>query len=618
MNVMNQVSGDEELLDTATDYFNFVTKFFEPISVSATHIYHSALELSPRSSIVRRWYYHQQYTPLPRGVIFGTQDSWDQKISISCKDSYGPPTWSPCGRFVAAQNQGTVEIRDLLSFELLSTLKSTEPAHECMLVHPLAYSTDGHSIVSPSRSWLRIWDIQTGGVVKKIGHKTVYHIISVVWSLDGSMIGIVSLDGWEGTTYTIHTFEVASGTTHSLGTFWSRDKPHLWANGTSFQIMTTVQANQACIINIFEVGSILTKIKSFHIMLQGDSPVMSYSQTTSRISTSVHGHTIILDIQNSDCLLKQKGISSPQCFSSDGSLFADYLANHIRIWKYTSGCYTLWWEFASRGFATNYDSGSSLQFSPTSSSLLGDFRGVLHLWHLDGPPIVNYPDNRAQLVALSPCGSYIAVGHKRSRFITTTNLLSQTPSHSIDTGMVIETLALTGNILLVQDSESIMAWWLTKEGVVYGNLAFGRAGQADSIWTIPTLIFYPLTCSFEHQTVTIKMGGDAVHVYHAETGEILAPIQEISHLHWHGPEAMLYGRHYPHYHGLDGQGPLSNEDNSVSWTTLQEGWVKDHKGKHQLWIPIEWRNSHCNVGWFSNSKALRFDLEGGRTIIIKL
>ena len=51
---LNQVSRDEELLDIVRDYFSFVITFFEPISVSAIHIYHSALELSPLSSIVRQ------------------------------------------------------------------------------------------------------------------------------------------------------------------------------------------------------------------------------------------------------------------------------------------------------------------------------------------------------------------------------------------------------------------------------------------------------------------------------------------------------------------------------------------------------------------------------------
>jgi hypothetical protein len=49
---MNQVAQNEQLLDTAKDCFRFVIKFFEPINVSATHIYHSALELTPLSSIV--------------------------------------------------------------------------------------------------------------------------------------------------------------------------------------------------------------------------------------------------------------------------------------------------------------------------------------------------------------------------------------------------------------------------------------------------------------------------------------------------------------------------------------------------------------------------------------
>jgi hypothetical protein len=63
----------KQLLETARDCFHFVTKFFEPINVSAAHIYHSALELSPLSSIVRRLYYHQRHTPFPR-VLVGTPD----------------------------------------------------------------------------------------------------------------------------------------------------------------------------------------------------------------------------------------------------------------------------------------------------------------------------------------------------------------------------------------------------------------------------------------------------------------------------------------------------------------------------------------------------------------
>jgi len=52
MHTMNQVANDPQLLNTARDYFQFATNFFEVINVSAPHIYHSALELSPLSSVV--------------------------------------------------------------------------------------------------------------------------------------------------------------------------------------------------------------------------------------------------------------------------------------------------------------------------------------------------------------------------------------------------------------------------------------------------------------------------------------------------------------------------------------------------------------------------------------
>ena len=62
--------------------------FFEFIDVSATHVYHSALELSPLSSVVRKLYYHRRPTPFPR-VVGATlltdflQDNCRQGFSVS-------------------------------------------------------------------------------------------------------------------------------------------------------------------------------------------------------------------------------------------------------------------------------------------------------------------------------------------------------------------------------------------------------------------------------------------------------------------------------------------------------------------------------------------------------
>ena len=145
-----------------------MTKFFELITVSATHVYHSALELCPMLSIVRQLYYHRcrPITPLPR-VVTGPSDSWDQSVSASNKDhEYKFCIWSPCGQFVAAQTVKTVDIRSQLTFELLTTLQPTETVDQ--LNGPLTYSPDGRSIACGSDTSIVIWDIQTGGVAKEI------------------------------------------------------------------------------------------------------------------------------------------------------------------------------------------------------------------------------------------------------------------------------------------------------------------------------------------------------------------------------------------------------------------------------------------------------------------
>ena len=64
------------VLNTATDCLRFVTEFFEVISQSGPHIYHSALQLAPQSSIIRKLYSKQIYSPVTR-VVTGIPESWD-------------------------------------------------------------------------------------------------------------------------------------------------------------------------------------------------------------------------------------------------------------------------------------------------------------------------------------------------------------------------------------------------------------------------------------------------------------------------------------------------------------------------------------------------------------
>ncbi|KAF9649797.1 hypothetical protein BDM02DRAFT_1756200 [Thelephora ganbajun] len=598
---LQEVSENKELVDTARDYSQFVRTFFESISVSATHIYHSALELSPFSSIVRKRYYPQRHTRLPR-VMVGTWQSWEEGIIISIKNRCLSCTWSPCGQFIATQSLEAVEIRDSLSLELLSTLKLPRPIYDGY-ENIFVYSTDGRFIASLSRTSLVIWDIETGGMTKEIDQGGAWDV-SLAWSLDGSTICIVGRgDPWSS-AYVVHTYDVASGATHSHGTLKSISGLHLWAYGTSFRVMTAELAGLACTINIFKVGSILTKIEFFHIGSWKDGfEIKSFSQTTHRISSSSYNNLAIVDIRDSRYLLKEEGYSSSHCFSSDGSLFAAASMGDVRVWKYASDSYARWRVFSTQDFT------GVLRFSPTSSSLLGRADGILKLWRLDGPPTDDHRDSYNQLVIPSRCGRYIVASHKGDSVITITNLLSRAPPCVIDTGMAMKRLTVTGNILLALGDDTITAWWLTGEGMVDSVLPGERVGRGNSIWTIPLQSGWP--CLFvQDQTVVVKDGGTVIHTYHTETGEVLEPVQLNPHRQEHHWAGTLLGN-------MDslrkcGWNTTSEDGGLLLRNTLREKWVKDLEGNHLLWLPVEWRDSKHIASY--DSTVLWLELYGERSV----
>ena len=467
---MNQATTDKELLDVAKDCFQFVTKFFEVINVSAAHIYHSALELCPVSSIIRKLYYHQRITRSPK-VVIGTPESWTQTIGISRKDyDYELGTWSPCGRFVAAQTRTAVEIRNQLTMELITNLQPAEM--DPYLTGPLAYSPDGRSIACASDTAILIWDIQTGGMAEEIECSPNH--TSLVWSLDGRTICTINWEADEA-TFIVCTYDISSGTASSSGALQSADNLHLWAYDQSFRIMMAERGSgDDTVINIFEVGSTLTEIRSFTISPWTGAWYESFSPTTDRISISSDGTLRIIDIRNSECLLNATGVYDHHCFSSDGSLFAAFVKGAIHIWKYASGVYALWREFQSWNFDPQ-----SLQFSPTPSSILGSYEGVLQVWHFHEFPIA--PETRELYVGLSRSGIHVATAYQWEKTVTIIDPLQQTPPQYINTGVEIEGLVITDNVLLVAGSQKVTAWLLTEEGLVDGVIDDRRVDCSDSI-----------------------------------------------------------------------------------------------------------------------------------------
>jgi len=631
--VHNQVVGDHQLVYTARDYFHFVTTFFELINASATHIYHSALELSPLSSIVRKLYYHQRPLPSPR-VVIGIPDSWDPSTAASTNHSYYlSSAWSPCSQFVAVVAEEAVEIWDALTLKLLSTLRPSRVTTRFR--HGLAYSPDGRSLAGCSSTGIIIWDTQTGGVIKEVECGITGDGLELVWSLDGKAIGIISPPVLE--TLTVHTYDVVTGATLSSSTFRSRENPLLWAHEKSFRIVMAAQGSKGWTIDIFEVGSNLTKIESFPFRL--NCPFEAFSPTTYRVSLSVAGdrdcdpELFIWDVRNSEVLLQESGHYWHFDFSPDGSFFAAFTGDRLSVWTYSSGRYTRRREFRQ--------TPTPLQFSPSSSSILGCAGTLLRVLHLDHPPaahtvepVVAAPTRPQD--AFSPDGTYIATAYRGKSTVKITNVRSQNPSPSqfVDTDMEISAMVLTGSVLLVKGPDTVVAWLLTDEGVVDGIFGNTRADRTDSLWEISLRALAArwarllgrgggdgdrhLEFSVEDEIAAIKLNGYVVRTYRTGTGEILESVETPLHLrptwyHFHNrqrDDCDLYHR------DLCKNRERLEYDWPVSQSTLREGWVKDPEGKHRLWLHARWRSAGNDVDWLHNATTLRLG-NSSELVIVK-
>ena len=556
------------------------------------------------SSLVRKLYYHQRPTPFPR--VVGIIDLWDWSIVLSNTDySESSVAWSPCGQFVATQTKEAVDVRDVLTFELLFTLRPTKLPSQ--LTGTLAYSPDGRSLACASDNAIVIWDIQTGGVARNLEYNKSYSD-SLVWSLDGSSIGAVVWDKRAG-TLTILRYEVGSATALPPITHRSRYKPYIWAHAKTFRVMTTAWRGEACIIEIFEIKSALSKVESFPVKLGGQNrQITSFSPAAYRISVSNPGdddRLIVLNVRNSGGLLDEEGDFVGHCFSSDGGFFAASRFDKVYTWKYDDGRYN-----PAGSYPTLTAPFPNLVFSPSSVSIMGNLKEILKVWRLDGPP-VDAVARGDEIGIFSRSGAYLITTHFRESTITVASSHSSTPSQLIDTEIEISGLGLTSNVLLVAGSGMVAGWLLTEEGRVDSVFGGGKAGRSDSIWTVPTpeCGSQDLTFAIEGEIGVIKSEENVIHVYNTETGEMLDPTQTALRLSgpWYSFGEMIQARRHV-YDGSVGHSPIL-DDWKPSEALFREGWMEGREGehKHMLWLPNEWRGMEWDeVEWLSDIATVQF------------
>ena len=230
-----------------------MTGHFEVIKASSPHIYHSALMLAPKDSIV--WKLYEPYAHPFIRVVWGapTSSTAAKRHSSEIEEA----VWSPCNRFIAIalMRTHTADILDSTTLQHLQTLES--PKDVPTEKKQLAFSPDGCILSCSSGGTLGqlfaivSWDLQTGGIISVIRHNRpdLGYLTepTLVYSADGKMLGFSGCDVQAGgadpaiKTLNISFFDVTAGIhvhSHSLeaGMQFLRN---IWVHGGSLQFTTS-------------------------------------------------------------------------------------------------------------------------------------------------------------------------------------------------------------------------------------------------------------------------------------------------------------------------------------------------------------------------------------------
>ena len=185
-------------------------------------------------------------------------------------------------------------------------------------------------------------------------------------------------------------------------------------------------------------------------------------------------------------------------------------------------------------------------------------------------------------------------------------------------------MVITGNVLLVAISETVVGWLLTEKGRVSNVAKNKMADQGNSIWTTTSPYRRPKSLCFRvgGKTGMIGPGYITPFIYNTETGDVpdCAHEPRSSGFPWLSfySTSNCQEYHYLHHHGT----PQYNASTEDGWpvlltTTGKEGWVMDPKGRYRFWVPVEWRTSWDSKNWHHDITMLFIGIMGQPVVMIK-
>jgi len=436
---------------------------FDTIYNSPSHLYHSALPLSPSSSWLSECYSSE--LSLEVRVVMGLPAGWGMcSRTVLLNDS--PWTLSYWNNTIAVGSGH----RDILILDAITGSQTAVLPGHTDAVRSLTFSSDGISLVSGSHDkTVKLWDVQTGGVVK-----TFYGHTDKIWSVSISADHTTIASGSEDNTLRLWNIEmgechhtIEQPTTVDCTSFSPTDPQYLLSvSGTTAQHWD-IDGNK--------VG---LKFISYNTAFSPDgTQLISY--------TGDHGDDVIVQHINSGATVAEftaaNGYFSPCCFSPDGRLVAVATGYNVCVWEITGSNPHLVETFV--GHTHNI---TSIKFSSSSTLISASEDKSVKFWQIGASstdPVVTDPNSTP---------------------------LTSTPTKSV-------ILKAKNSIIIPSDlPDGVMKTWGISTGHCKGSL---QTLAEDSHQNNTQLI--------DSKLIFVWYAGNKINIWDAEKGELLQAIDAL-------------------------------------------------------------------------------------------
>ena len=556
-------------LDLVNDCSRFVTRHFEIITTSSPHIYHSALVLTPRESIVRKLYAsHAQ--PFVR-VVRGVPALWDPNIAAATsRFRILGAVWSPCNRFIAIgpdstttidpDNKTTVDILDSATLQLLKSLDFPRDVYPSSSA-ALAFSPDCHILTSLLRRYDRpgtesafvvSWDLQTGGVVSSIEwqrpHNKAVWGAQIAHSTNGKIAAVLSKDR---SSVIISIYDVFSGVySHDIDYCLRTDQDlalgtpcvyKIWTHGESLRFATAGSTTITILEVGFAPGATPTEVDTVpgdtvHAWRKSNVESIEFHPTTYRLAftrTGPESELLVWDPRASRSLLHLTDTKRflHMTFSSDAHLFAcSTIESEVCLWRESPTGYTLLGKLAPS------IKGPFPCLSPNGESII-TFGGTgIRLWHTKSSTTATsdilplhqgspHHTGGAFLLEFFPDRPLAVAARLKDQTVTVLDLKSGLLWLTIDTSTKVYGLRSIGNVVVVVGDEKVITWGLPgADSLSHGRMSVEQSIQTTRFRNVEGSRAFAASISLDFRYIAVMASGPVgrfLEVYCTSTGQTL-------------------------------------------------------------------------------------------------